>query len=107
MKPQERPSQAFMAFLARGSSPALRQLERVPSRISRYYECMAGYKIAELALRTVAAGGLVLALISTLALAEPLAVKIGYVGRAEKKATIALVEAAPDKPAPPTPWRGG
>ena len=57
---------------------------------------MAGYKIAELALRTVAAGGLVLALISTLALAEPLAVKIGYVGRAEKKATISLVEAPPD-----------
>ena len=47
-------------------------------------------------MRTVMVGGLVLALISTLALAEPLAVKIGYVGRAEKKATISLIEAPPD-----------
>jgi len=47
-------------------------------------------------MRTVLVGGLVLALISTLAPAEPLAVKIGYVGRAEKKATISLIEAPPD-----------
>jgi ABC transporter substrate binding protein (PQQ-dependent alcohol dehydrogenase system) len=45
-------------------------------------------------MRTV--GALVLTLISTLALAEPLAVKIGYVGRADKKATISLIEAPPD-----------
>ena len=47
-------------------------------------------------MRTVMVGGLVLALISTFALAEPLAVKIGYVGRAEKKATISLIESPPD-----------
>jgi ABC transporter substrate binding protein (PQQ-dependent alcohol dehydrogenase system) len=47
-------------------------------------------------MRTVMVGGLVSALISTLALAEPLAVKIGYLGRAEKKATISLIEAPPD-----------
>jgi ABC transporter substrate binding protein (PQQ-dependent alcohol dehydrogenase system) len=47
-------------------------------------------------IRTVFVGGLVLALISTFALAEPLAVKIGYVGRAEKKATISLIESPPD-----------
>jgi ABC transporter substrate binding protein (PQQ-dependent alcohol dehydrogenase system) len=41
-------------------------------------------------------GGLVLALISTLATAEPLAVKIGYLGRAEKKATISLIDFPPD-----------
>jgi ABC transporter substrate binding protein (PQQ-dependent alcohol dehydrogenase system) len=47
-------------------------------------------------MRTVVAGGLVLTLISTLTLAEPLAVKIGYVGRADKRATISLIEAPPD-----------
>src|ERR1700726_375971 len=47
-------------------------------------------------MRTVMVGGLVSALISTLALAEPLAVKIGYLGRAEKRATISLIEAPPD-----------
>src|SRR3984893_12373645 len=47
-------------------------------------------------MRTVMVGGLVSALISTLALAEPLAVNIGYVGRAEKKATISLIEVPPD-----------
>jgi ABC transporter substrate binding protein (PQQ-dependent alcohol dehydrogenase system) len=41
-------------------------------------------------------GGLILALMATLAMAEPLAVKIGYLGRAEKKATISLVDVAPD-----------
>jgi ABC transporter substrate binding protein (PQQ-dependent alcohol dehydrogenase system) len=40
--------------------------------------------------------GLGLALISALALAEPLAVKVGYLGRAEKKATISLVDTPPD-----------
>jgi ABC transporter substrate binding protein (PQQ-dependent alcohol dehydrogenase system) len=43
-------------------------------------------------MRTVMVGALLLALISTLASAEPLAVKIGYIGRAEKKATISLVD---------------
>ena len=47
-------------------------------------------------MRTVTVGGLVLALISTLALAEPLAVKIGYLGRAEKKTTISLADFPPD-----------
>jgi ABC transporter substrate binding protein (PQQ-dependent alcohol dehydrogenase system) len=41
-------------------------------------------------------GGLILALISTLAMAEPLAIKIGYLGRAEKKATISLIDFPPD-----------
>ena len=47
-------------------------------------------------MRTVMVGGLILALMATLAMAEPLAVKIGYLGRAEKKATISLVDVAPD-----------
>ena len=46
--------------------------------------------------RTVIVSGLILALISTLAVAEPLGVKIGYVGRAEKRATISLVDFPPD-----------
>jgi len=41
-------------------------------------------------------GGPILALISTLAMAEPLAIKIGYLGRAEKKATISLIDFPPD-----------
>ncbi len=47
-------------------------------------------------MRTVMVGGLILALMATLAMAEPLAVKIGYLGRAEKKATISLVDFPPD-----------
>jgi ABC transporter substrate binding protein (PQQ-dependent alcohol dehydrogenase system) len=47
-------------------------------------------------MRTVMAGGLILALISTLAIAEPLAVKISYLGRVERKATISLVDLPPD-----------
>jgi ABC transporter substrate binding protein (PQQ-dependent alcohol dehydrogenase system) len=47
-------------------------------------------------MRTVMIGGLILALISTLAMAEPLAIKIGYLGRAEKKATISLIDVPPD-----------
>jgi ABC transporter substrate binding protein (PQQ-dependent alcohol dehydrogenase system) len=47
-------------------------------------------------MRTVIIGGLILALISTLAMAEPLAIKIGYLGRAEKKATISLIDFPPD-----------
>src|SRR5277367_6092390 len=47
-------------------------------------------------MRTVVAGGLILALMSTLAMAEPLGVKIAYLGRAEKKATISLVDFPPD-----------
>jgi ABC transporter substrate binding protein (PQQ-dependent alcohol dehydrogenase system) len=46
-------------------------------------------------MRTVIIGGLVLALTSTLAMAEPLAVKIGYLGRAEKKAAISLTDVPP------------
>jgi ABC transporter substrate binding protein (PQQ-dependent alcohol dehydrogenase system) len=47
-------------------------------------------------MRTVMIGGLILALISTLAMAEPLAIKIGYLGRAEKKAAISLIDFPPD-----------
>src|SRR6202521_4828137 len=47
-------------------------------------------------MRTVIIGGLILALISTLAMEEPLAFKIGYLGRAEKKAPISLVDFPPD-----------
>jgi ABC transporter substrate binding protein (PQQ-dependent alcohol dehydrogenase system) len=47
-------------------------------------------------MRTVIIGGLVLALTSTLAMAEPLAVKIGYLGRAEKKPTISLIDVPAD-----------
>ena len=46
--------------------------------------------------RTVIVSGLILALISTLAVADPLGVKIAYVGRAEKRATISLVDVPPD-----------
>jgi ABC transporter substrate binding protein (PQQ-dependent alcohol dehydrogenase system) len=46
--------------------------------------------------RTVIVSGLILALTSTLAVAEPLGVKIGYLGRAEKRATISLVDFPPD-----------
>jgi ABC transporter substrate binding protein (PQQ-dependent alcohol dehydrogenase system) len=46
--------------------------------------------------RTVIVSGLIWALISTLAVAEPLGVKIGYLGRAEKRATISLVDFPPD-----------
>jgi ABC transporter substrate binding protein (PQQ-dependent alcohol dehydrogenase system) len=47
-------------------------------------------------MRTVLVGGLILALTSTLSMAEPLAIKIGYLGRAEKKATVSLVDFPPD-----------
>jgi ABC transporter substrate binding protein (PQQ-dependent alcohol dehydrogenase system) len=47
-------------------------------------------------MRTVMVGGLIVALMATLAMAEPLAVKIGYLGRAEKKATISLLDVPPD-----------
>ena len=47
-------------------------------------------------MRTVMVGGLILALMATLAMAEPLAVQIGYLGRAEKKATISLLDVSPD-----------
>ena len=47
-------------------------------------------------MRTVMVGGLILALVSPLASAEPLAVKIGYLGRAEKKAAISLIDIPPD-----------
>jgi ABC transporter substrate binding protein (PQQ-dependent alcohol dehydrogenase system) len=46
-------------------------------------------------MRTVIIGGLVLALTSALAMAEPLAIKIGYLGRAEKKAAISLLDVPP------------
>jgi ABC transporter substrate binding protein (PQQ-dependent alcohol dehydrogenase system) len=47
-------------------------------------------------IRAVIPGALVLVLTATLAGAEPLTIKIGYVGRAEKKATISLVDVPPD-----------
>jgi ABC transporter substrate binding protein (PQQ-dependent alcohol dehydrogenase system) len=46
--------------------------------------------------RTVIIGGLILAQLSTFAVAEPLAVKIGYLGRGEKKATISLIDLPPN-----------
>jgi ABC transporter substrate binding protein (PQQ-dependent alcohol dehydrogenase system) len=46
--------------------------------------------------RTVIIGGLILAQLSTFAVAEPLAVKIGYLGRSETKATISLVDFPPN-----------
>jgi ABC transporter substrate binding protein (PQQ-dependent alcohol dehydrogenase system) len=47
-------------------------------------------------IRAVIPGALVLVLTVMLARAEPLTIKIGYVGRAEKKATISLVDVPPD-----------
>src|SRR5579871_5140379 len=47
-------------------------------------------------IRAVIIGGLVLFLTAVLARAEPLTIKIGYIGRAEKKATISLVDFPPD-----------
>jgi len=47
-------------------------------------------------MRTVIIGGLVLALTSAFAIAEPLAVKIGYLGRAEKKPSISLIDVPAD-----------
>jgi ABC transporter substrate binding protein (PQQ-dependent alcohol dehydrogenase system) len=47
-------------------------------------------------MRTVMVGGLILALMATLAMAQPLAVKIGYLSRAEKKAAISLIDFPPD-----------
>src|ERR1700730_5493645 len=47
-------------------------------------------------MRTVIVGGLILDQLSTLAVADPLVIKIGYLGRAEKKATISLIEVPPD-----------
>ena len=47
-------------------------------------------------IRAVIPGALVLVLTAMLAGAEPLTIKIGYVGRAEKKATISLVDVPPD-----------
>jgi ABC transporter substrate binding protein (PQQ-dependent alcohol dehydrogenase system) len=46
--------------------------------------------------RTVIVSGLILTLVSTLAMGEPLAIKIGYLGRAEKKATISLIDFPPE-----------
>jgi ABC transporter substrate binding protein (PQQ-dependent alcohol dehydrogenase system) len=47
-------------------------------------------------IRSVVMGGIVLLLTAILAQAEPLTIKIGYVGRADKKATISLVDYPPD-----------
>jgi ABC transporter substrate binding protein (PQQ-dependent alcohol dehydrogenase system) len=47
-------------------------------------------------MRTVIVGGLIFALVSPLASAELVAVKIGYLGRAEKKAAISLIDIPPD-----------
>jgi ABC transporter substrate binding protein (PQQ-dependent alcohol dehydrogenase system) len=47
-------------------------------------------------IRTVISSGLVLVLTVALARAELLTIKIGYLGRAEKKATISLVDFPPD-----------
>jgi ABC transporter substrate binding protein (PQQ-dependent alcohol dehydrogenase system) len=47
-------------------------------------------------IRAVIFGGLILLLTAMLARAEPLTIKIGHVGRAEKKATISLLDYPPD-----------
>jgi ABC transporter substrate binding protein (PQQ-dependent alcohol dehydrogenase system) len=47
-------------------------------------------------IRAAITGGWVLVLTATLVRAEPLAIKIGYLGRTEKKATISLVDFPPD-----------
>jgi ABC transporter substrate binding protein (PQQ-dependent alcohol dehydrogenase system) len=47
-------------------------------------------------IRALITGGLALVLTAMLAKAEPLTIKIGYLGRAEKKATISLVDYPPD-----------
>jgi ABC transporter substrate binding protein (PQQ-dependent alcohol dehydrogenase system) len=47
-------------------------------------------------IRAVIFGGLILLLTAMIARAEPLTIKIGYVGRAEKKATISLLDYPPD-----------
>ena len=46
-------------------------------------------------MRAVTVGALIVA-VTTLALAEPLEVKIGYLGRADRKATISLVDTPPE-----------
>jgi ABC transporter substrate binding protein (PQQ-dependent alcohol dehydrogenase system) len=46
--------------------------------------------------RSFIIGGIILLLTALVAGAEPLTIKIGYVGRAEKKATISLVDYPPD-----------
>src|SRR5260370_8603788 len=57
----------------------------------------AGAKSWSVALiRAVIIGALMLLLTAALARAEPLTIKIGYVGRAEKKATISLLDYPPD-----------
>jgi ABC transporter substrate binding protein (PQQ-dependent alcohol dehydrogenase system) len=53
-------------------------------------------KGGSVALSTAVIGGLILLLTAMLATAEPLTIKIGYVARAEKKATISLVDSPPD-----------
>ncbi|HMA73775.1 MAG TPA: ABC transporter substrate-binding protein [Xanthobacteraceae bacterium] len=47
-------------------------------------------------IRAVIAGGLALVLTARFTTAEPLTIKIGYIGRAEKKTTISLLDLAPD-----------
>jgi ABC transporter substrate binding protein (PQQ-dependent alcohol dehydrogenase system) len=47
-------------------------------------------------IRAITASGLVLVLTAISAMAEPLTIRIGYVGRAEKKATISLLDFPPD-----------
>src|SRR5499433_1088407 len=47
-------------------------------------------------IKAVMTGALVWLLAAALARAEPITIKIGYVGRAERKATISLVDYPPD-----------
>src|SRR5215471_4682571 len=46
--------------------------------------------------RAVIAGGLALVVTAMLADAEPLTIKIGYIGRADKTTTISLIDVPPD-----------
>jgi ABC transporter substrate binding protein (PQQ-dependent alcohol dehydrogenase system) len=58
------------------------------------YDCIRVYRGVVL-MRTAIIGGLLLVLTSALAMSEPLAVKIGYIGRVEKKAAISLLDIPP------------
>src|SRR5215831_10679893 len=51
---------------------------------------------SEALIRAVTTGGLIWLLTVMFASAQPLTIKIGYVGRADKKATISLVDSPPD-----------
>ena len=63
---------------------------------SRIWEMREATTWSGALIRTVTTAALVLLLTAMLAGAEPLTIKIGYVGRAERKATISLLDYPPD-----------